>query len=36
MESRKREVLALKRKNLDDRIKMAGDITQDQIKDLRG
>ena len=35
MNNRRDQVLALKRQNLEDRIKMAGDMTQDQIKELR-
>jgi len=35
MNSRRDQVLALKRQNLEDRIQMAGDLTQNQIVELR-
>lgn len=35
MEHRKNEILTLKRANLDERLKMAGDMTAEQIKELR-
>jgi len=35
MQSRKEQILTLKRQNLEERLKMAGDMTQAQIKELR-
>jgi len=35
MDHRKNEILTLKRANLDERLKMAVDLTQEQIKELR-
>lgn len=35
MNSRRDQVLALKRQNLEDRIKMAGDMSQNQVVELR-
>lgn len=36
MNARRDQILTLKRANLEERLKMAGDMTQDQIKELRG
>jgi len=35
MNQRKDQILTLKRANLEERLKMAGDMTQEQIKELR-
>ena len=35
MNARRDEILTLKRQNLDERLKMAGELTQEQIKELR-
>lgn len=35
MNARKDQILSLKRQNLEERLKMAGDMTQEQIKELR-
>ena len=35
MNARKDQILTLKRQNLEERLKMAGDMTQEQIKELR-
>lgn len=35
MNARRDQILALKKQNLEERLKMAGDMTQEQIKELR-
>jgi len=35
MNARKDQILTLKRQNLEERMKMAGEMTQEQIKELR-